>query len=372
VKIARSQQTAETAESKSDWVKAPVANLIRYKSSGAYFARVRVKGKLFRQTLKTDVMSVAKLRLADFIKEKQEERGDDSAANAASTGKMTMRDCIVIFQQRLDGQQDISEGAKVYRRNTIKFLVNSWPGLELKHVAKVSKDECLDWAKRCALRYSASTYNNTVGTLRMILDVAIEKGARARNPADEITKKRITIRELHLPSSPQFAQFVTAIDLAGGWCSHQCAELVSFLAFGGFRKTEAANITWADCDFMKGTIRVTVTKNGKPRTLPMIPDMRQLLQRITNARINAQPGDKVMQVQECQKAMNRAAEQIGIARITHHDLRHLFATKCIESGIDVPTVSRWLGHQDGGALAMKTYGHLRNEHSQAMAQEVKF
>jgi hypothetical protein len=29
-------------------------------------------------------------------------------------------------------------------------------------------------------------------------------------------------------------------------------------------------------------------------------------------------------------------------------LRHLFATRAIESGIDVPTVSRWLG------LAIKT------------------
>jgi len=46
-----------------------------------------------------------------------------------------------------------------------------------------------------------------------------------------------------------------------------------------------------------------------------------------------------------------------VKRITHHDLRHLFATRCIEAGVDIPTVSRWLGHQDGGALCMKTYGH---------------
>jgi len=52
-------------------------------------------------------------------------------------------------------------------------------------------------------------------------------------------------------------------------------------------------------------------------------------------------------------------------------LRRVFAV-AIESGVDIPTVSRWLGHKDGGALAMKTYGHLRNEHSQAMAQKVKF
>jgi len=40
--------------------------------------------------------------------------------------------------------------------------------------------------------------------------------------------------------------------------------------------------------------------------------------------------------------------------------------------VDIPTVSRCLGHKDGGALAMKVYGHLRDEHSVSMAKRVKF
>jgi integrase len=82
--------------------------------------------------------------------------------------------------------------------------------------------------------------------------------------------------------------------------------------------------------------------------------------------------EKVFQVREAQRAIDRAARKVGIERIVHHDLRHLFATICIESGVDIPTVSRWLGHKDGGALAMKTYGHLRREHSIAQAQRVTF
>ena len=34
-------------------------------------------------------------------------------------------------------------------------------------------------------------------------------------------------------------------------------------------------------------------------------------------------------------------------------------TSCIESGVDIPTVSRWLGHRDGGALAMRVYPPCR-------------
>jgi hypothetical protein len=46
--------------------------------------------------------------------------------------------------------------------------------------------------------------------------------------------------------------------------------------------------------------------------------------------------------------------------------------RCIEGGVDIPTVSRWLGHKDRGAMAMKISGHLRREHSIAHAQKASF
>src|SRR5262249_51219650 len=153
------------------------------------------------------------------------------------------------------------------------------------------------------------------------------------------------------------------IEAVGVGPTRRCADLVRFLAFGGFRKGEAASITWADCDFEKGEILVrgdihTGTKNWTVRRGPMVQDMKQLLQRLRSQRPDAQPSDPVMLVRECQGSLNRACKKLGIPHISHHDLRHLFATRCIESGVDIPTVSRWLGHKDGGALAMKVYGHL--------------
>src|SRR5258706_485609 len=104
----------------------------------------------------------------------------------------------------------------------------------------------------------------------------------------------------------------------------------------------------------------------------MIPHMRKLLERLQKKRPDAKPEDPVMRVKECQGAINRSCRALRIPRFTHHDLRHLFATRCIESGVDIPTVSRCLGHKAGGALAMKVYGHLREQHSVNMAQRVAF
>ena len=116
----------------------------------------------------------------------------------------------------------------------------------------------------------------------------------------------------------------------------------------------------------------TGTKNWELRRVPLIPDARALFERMRSERFRESLDAKVFRVGECQKSLNRACKKVGTDRITHHDLRHLFATRCIESGVDIPTVSRWLGHKDGGALAMKTYGHLRREHSIAQAQKVSF
>ena len=116
----------------------------------------------------------------------------------------------------------------------------------------------------------------------------------------------------------------------------------------------------------------TGTKNWELRRVPLIPDARALFQRMRSERADESLDAKVFRVGECQKSLDRACKKVGTDRITHHDLRHLFATRCIESGVDIPTVSRWLGHKDGGALAMKTYGHLRREHSIAQAQRVTF
>jgi hypothetical protein len=58
-------------KSKADveWVKTPYPNLIRYKPSGNYFGRVRVNGKLIRRSLEMHVLTVAKLKLSDFLQD---------------------------------------------------------------------------------------------------------------------------------------------------------------------------------------------------------------------------------------------------------------------------------------------------------------
>jgi integrase len=58
--------------------------------------------------------------------------------------------------------------------------------------------------------------------------------------------------------------------------------------------------------------------------------------------------------------------------VTHHTLRHIFATRCLQCGVPVATAAGWLGHKDNGALMLKVYSHLCDKHSQEQAAKVVF
>ncbi len=355
------------------WQKTSVQNLVRHKSK-RYYARAYLGGKEIWKSLKTSSISVAKARLADFMKEHRE-KGE--ATQAAFQGKMTVGDAVELHKRKLAENVRIKPSTRHYWDQVLASLLKSWPSLAGTDVRKVSPNDCRAWAAQFARKASATRFNNTGAALRHIFDVAVEAGARYNNPASAIKRVPIRQKQLSLPSSGQFLKFVKAIESAGGWCSKDCADFVRFLAFSGCRKSEAAQVEWRDVDFEKEELVIrgdaqTGTKNWEVRRIPLISALRQLLERMRSERAKEPNHTKVLCVREAQKAMDAAAKRVGMSRITHHDLRHLFATICIESGVDIPTVSRWLGHKDGGALAMKTYGHLRREHSKAAAKKVSF
>lgn len=371
----RPRKTPKPAdEGKGPWQKSATPNLYRYRPSGTYFIHAKVGGKPIRQSLDTSSYSVAVLRLNDLL---SEHRSLAEIRDENTGGSMTFRQAADTVLQQIDTNPAIKASTRVYRRRCLTALIKTWPGLEAMDVKRITPVLCREWASRFNADYSATMYNNTVGTLRMILDVAVKAGVRFGNPADEVKKVKVPLKHLNLPNLDQFQRMLRVIAQGGGRFSQDCSDLVAFLAYGGFRKGEAACVRWTDCDFTKERIFVAGsaehgTKNHETRWVPMNAPMIALLKRLRSERPDEPASEPVMKVQECQKAMDRACKLLEIDRITHHDLRHFFATSCIEAGIDIPTVSRWLGHKDGGALAMRVYGHLRDHHSQAMAQKVTF
>lgn len=363
-----------SAAAKPVWETTAVQNLIRYRPAGTYFARFKINGKPILKSLKTTVYSVARQRLPDTMRE---HRAKLESGTAVASGKMTVGDAAQVYLEKVRANVSLKPKSKDYREMMINFINRSWPSLSGTDVRRVSERDCQDWLFRFQKQYAPSVVNNAIGTLRGVFAEAVQSGARFGDPAANLSRMRVRAKRLELPSRTEFLRFVEEIRTAGARQSKDCANLVKFLAYSGVRIGEARFVIWADANFDRRQLHVrgdpvTATKNGETRYVPMIPELEQMLKELRSERPQEPATATVMRVFECQNSMTHAASKIGMKRITHHDLRHLFATICIESGVDVPTVSRWLGHKDGGALCMKTYGHLRQEHSLAQAQRVTF
>ena len=326
------------------WQKTRKPNLLRHKS-GNYYARAFAGGKEVWKSLKTSHYSVAEAKLTEFLKEHRERVNN---ANGEVSAKLTFGEGLKIHRQNVADDVTIKPATRHYWNQIFVALLKSWPGLEDREIRRITKTDCREWARAFRKVASPTRYNNTLSGLRLVFEVAKDAGIIYSNPAENLGRMPVRAKQVTLPSSDQFLQVVDAVEHAGAWCSRDCAYFLRGLAFTGCRKGEAVQITWRDVDFDAGEIVVrgdpeTATKNWTVRRVPLIPEARELFERMRAERAHEPLDAKVFRVREAQKALDRACAKVGIDRITHHDLRHLFATRCIESGVDIPTVSRWLG-----------------------------
>ena len=253
-------------------------------------------------------------------------------------------------------------------------------------VRNITEQNCDRWVKERGTILASETFVHELDVLNAVFDFALNRGLILSNPAKHIKRRKIISKQIVVPSLDQFKQLINAIRQSDGKKDNQeksqdGANLVEFLAYSGARIGEVVGggdanerrpMLWSDVHFDRGTIFLPGTKTeAAPRTIPMSERLREFLTQLKTKK-KTQPSDLIVPIKSARKCLQTACKKLELPQFTHHDFRHFFATTCIESGVDIPTVSRWLGHKDGGALAMKRYGHLRQEHSFAMIKRVSF
>src|SRR3954464_8088906 len=84
------------------------------------------------------------------------------------------------------------------------------------------------------------------------------------------------------------------------------------------------------------------------------------------------PSYRIITIDSAKTAIGHACRELKLPAFTHHCMRHYFVSNAVEAGVDFKTIAAWVGHKDGGLLAAKTYGHLRDTHSFEMAKRMTF
>jgi integrase len=364
-RLAKRQRMRENSRM-GDWTQVG-ENLVRHKG-GSYYLRAWVDGKVIRAKL-----DAANLRIAKLQRDAKLAAMRGAAKVALTSSVRTLDDAITVVSERMTGLPDLEEPTQEYYQDIIQILRRTMP---LEAHGKVwSATEAAAWWKAIAKKYSPQRANNILSMGKRVGAVLVECGLCMDNPLGKFKRVKIPETKIIVPSRETADSIVASIAAQGKRDSKESAAYVGFLAYGGCRHGQAQALQWEDVDLRpeeKGGGWITFwsgvrgTKGAKSRRLPISVPLRKILE-------DYKPKDAtgpVFKIKTPRIALDNACKRLEIPHLRLHDLRHFFSTYAIESGVDIPTVAKWLGHKDGGALLMKTYSHVRDDHSAASAKKL--
>ena len=358
------------------WVATPgMPHLFKLLESGIYYGRVKSRGKSYRKSFKTPSLSVAKRVCERWIMtfERPEVKGNDTLAGMIELWRVWLAGEVLkkkITASTVDYKNELLDSIRGWGTHQ-----GTWHKFDSTKLEDLTEDLLSNWLLKHRAAYSATRTNGAVTVLREICVLAVKKKHMLEITWDNAAKGLVFVKveheQLTLPEPTQVEALRLELHLRcqkrgtlGGW-------LFDFLLFSGARIDSATHVLWEDVRWSEGQVFLRKAKRGT-YFVPLFPQLKELLQKIKAQYPDAKPDDRVLPTVSIQTVLTSTCKDMKISHLSHHDLRHLFATRCIESGVDIPTVSRWLGHKDGGTLAMKTYGHLRQTHSQQQAATVNF
>ena len=130
--------------------------------------------------------------------------------------------------------------------------------------------------------------------------------------------------------------------------------LFVFYLLTGARPSEPMTIKWEDITNDKIRIRGTKTVKSD-RYLPLSDMLRDLLAKIPRNSEYVFP----YSMAKVRFAFERIREKLSF-HMTIKDLRHTFGTRCLESGVSMKTVQKWMGHSKFDTTA-DIYSHITTE-----------
>jgi integrase len=342
-------------DSKNVWTKIKrQIGLYRYEPTGQYFARVRHAGKLHRSKLGTTDYELAKRKLADFKRDL--DRIDHTKGNKSFVAVLDD------YDKTLTGSSSTLADKRVIIEKLRQMLFGA-ATLPLR-IIKPSQIEA--WLAKHYGDKSASYYNSALTVIRSALDMAVRDKIITDNPAVSLKyrKRKQPIRDT--PSFEQFQQIVANIrEQKFNREAEKSADFVEFLGLAGLGQAEAASIKRKDVDFEAQRIICYRHKMDVGFAIPIYPQLRPLVEKLCTGKANT---DRLFSISEARKALGNACKRLGFPNFTHRSLRRMFITRAIELGVDVKVIADWQGHRDGGMLILRTYSHVRPQHSQRMAQ----
>lgn len=200
---------------------------------------------------------------------------------------------------------------------------------------------------------SQSTVNRELACLRSILYLAVRYGKLKAYP---LPTKKLLQREPEF--KPRILEVEEAERLVGVADKAFLRDAIIVYLGTGLRKRELLGLPRADVDFRRKELTITAerAKNGKARTIPLAPQVVEVLATRPGKEFFFENPKTGRPIDQIDYAWRTAKNKAGIkGRLRLHDLRDTFATWRLRAGVDIRTVSELIG--DSPEITLRRYCH---------------
>lgn len=149
----------------------------------------------------------------------------------------------------------------------------------------------------------------------------------------------------------------------GTYADH-LTPLVVLALHTGLRRGELFALEWPDVNLAAArlTVRGQTAKSGQTRHLPLNATALETLRTRgpqPGGYVFPSPDDPARPLTDVKTAWLEVLKRATVAGFRFHDLRHTFASKLVQAGVDLAVVRELLGHST--ILMTEKYAHLRPE-----------
>ena len=225
---------------------------------------------------------------------------------------------------------------------------------------------------------SPHSRNLRLYALRSMLRMAYHDNRIPRFPFTGIKKEKHNPQKKDIPAAADIERYVETAIAECPKSGRQFADYLHLLMYAGARETEALSLQWGDVDFEKRQIHFhRNTKFDKARHLDFNPKLEALLRDMEARRDKSvdwlfpspRPNQQDGRLTNFRRTLEKVREKVGVY-LSDHYLRHYFTSQAVMAEVDRIVLAKWLGHEDGGKLIARVYGHLSNKYEQAQASKL--
>lgn len=300
-------------------------SLYRRDDSRTWWISINSCGRRIRQSTGTENKKLAEKIYAKIVTEIEEGRYFDSL----KAKRITFAEMVTKYKSKYQHARD---------EYTIKRLLPAFGHLML---AEITTELVSDYRDERLKSVRPATVYQELALMRRMFNVARREWKWTKeNPVSDLSfsvgNKNARDRWLTLEEE----RLLLSKAANPSWLR----PLLIVALHTGMRRGEILDLMWRDLDFNRRLITIQKSKNGEKRGIPMSQTVFLCLKnwgRVVDISGRVFP----FAVRSLRAAFEKTLEKAGIENFHFHDLRHTFATRLVQKGVDLYKVKELLGHK---------------------------